>query len=713
MRSGKILDSSQCGTGKSHDLGKLKNPYGGKNAIVTKEHRNPTVETIEREFHDLPTRHNGLVEDPHRATPLGNAFLRNAKAGQTPDIPSLCKHAHKFHTLQSKGYELAAEEGKTNPICANCEHFQQKITNEKGVTLPKCATKTGNGYGFMYARKMGLLPDKIRCSIDSLPMDRDYSNDYIIVDEADNLLRGTKRIEARVHDIDKTLMRIGRKFPEYFHPLRELVDRIYPYLSGDKKTPYHGLDREKIREVYKNLEQETEQLKVAEYLKVAYSSLPNITDLVAKSDRISYSQFNSTEGKYKRLANSANYKFIKDADEETTANIEALENNWLTYFLLLISGQLQGSIRIHNHKLILDIPDRTHAEKLKSTKLTYIADATASKRYLAKVLDVEENGIIQIAQEKLDLSNLTVYNVNLRGLSTNNPPKGAQRKRDRCLGTIAKRLGVKSIPLIAHKSEGKDFHLFVDTRGTNQLSGLPNLAISGKPQVNFGDAKATYYTLFGTYEGFQEHYEGITRAEISQAIGRQRVHLYPDRKFNLIYFGTNVDLNYLKESGATVIDLDGGDIDSEFATDAKQRYRKRILGVMIEFARSKTKFTQQAAAKKLGVSQGWISRCLNSGKSAWEGEWSKLLLPLLNNFDRSGNNFRESAIAAFLQGEPIEVLKEVVQVIENHGWQGLQLYLQDFSFFLQRKIIGLLLNVFLSEEEKDFVLAKNPLYNSS
>ena len=707
---GKILDNSFCGTGKSHALGHLENPHPeGKIWLCTKEHRNPTTEGIERNYQDLATRHNGLMEDHSRLTPLGKPFLRNAKISDLPDRPSLCKNAHKFHKLSEKGYNPnLKEDDKTNPICAACCYYQ-KVPDENGNMLPLCAAKIGNGYGFMYARKVGLLPDKIRCSIDSLPTntERDYSNDFVIIDEADNFLRGTQQIKATIKDVAQALMRVCRKANSSFDAIRGLVDKIYPYLEGSKKSGRWGLSNEEVLETIGELPQDFSSL-----IKAAVESLIEIKDLVVIPDRVPYSQFKSNEKKFKSLAHSVNWEFIKEADRLTEENIRDLETNWLVWFLLILSGEVHGSIRVNGNKLILDIPDLTHAEKLKDAKLVYIADATASKKYLSKVLQTEPNSIISIQQVNPDLSNLHAVSVEMNGLSTNRPSEWALSKRDKVIEKIASIHHLDNPTIISHKREDGTFDWFVDSRGTNRFEQVPVLIASGKPQINWGDARAQYYTLYGTYEGFAEHYQHLTNSELLQQVGRQRAHKYPDQLFTHYFIGTNLDISFLEDYGIKVTKTLGEDYAVEASNSMRKIRRFQLVHIVDSLVKNGSKVTQKAIAEKLGVTQGWVSQFTNSFKGNWIG-FRKILVSLLKDLDRETNIWDFPEINAFIEGKPLEVVEHCIKVLKSNSWPGLESYLSAFSIQIQSKILGLLASIFLPETQKQFLEREIYLKNSS
>ena len=696
-----ILDSSNCGTGKSHNMGELENPEEGKIWLCSKEHRNATVEPIERKYRDLPTRHKGLIRDTERKTALGHSFLRNVKKDQTPDVPSLCKNAQLFWTLNKKGYNPNEKEERTNPICANCIHFQEVVTTKNKGVVPKCAgATTGDGFGYLYERSKAIQEKKIRCSIDSLPNEKahNYKKDWILIDEAESILRGTKTITAKLKDIDQTLLQIAKEKPSAFKNISEIIEKIYPYLNNQKKTPYYGLDKEEILNLYNHRVNLDEEIKIAEEVKQDIKEI--ITNCIKQAEN--YVQQSTSHKSQKK-------ELIKEEDRITSEAIENLENNWLSWFLKILNGDINGSIRINNSKLIIDIPDHSHAQKIKTASLVYMADATADKEHLAKILQIESNEIIEIRIREPEWKNLTIYNFNLKGLKTNRPSDKAIKNRDKALLGIEKKLGIEphSTPIISHKSEENHYSFFIDSRGTNQFSGIKHLAISGEPRINYGDFKAEYLTLYSTTENIQTKYQQKTEKEIHQTISRQRVHLYPKEEFKIFYLGTETNLSFLESYKAKIINLEGKDADIDCACDIKKAYRHHLVETIIKLHEKGIKITQEAIAQQLNKTQSWISQFAKTNKRKWM-EWKKILVTLIERNNSFTNIFSEAEVIEFIEDDPMFMVADVTYCLINHGWEGLIDYLADFSVYSKCKILGLLSQLFLTESEKNYIIPQPP-----
>ena len=690
-----IIDTSIPGTGKSHDMGLMTNRFG-KVWFANKEHRNPTTENVERNFKDLPTRHNGLVYDDSRHTPLGQPFQRTTNNWKEADIPGLCKHSSLFHTLAAKGYEPKAEDEPTNPICANCVHFTEKRKTEDGRVLPKCGATTGNGYGYLHARGKGILKNQISCSINSLPSPEDhtYKSDILMIDEADTEVEGIRSLPVSIKDIDKALMRLSKQFPLIFLQVRELIDKIYCYLDGSKPSGYYGLEREDIFKILGELPENIEEIVAA-----CDVSTAKVSELVTPRDYLDPKGFGRKE---RRLAYAANEEFRHQAEQETKRKISQLEPNWLTDFFAIWAAKIPGSVRVKGDKLIVTTRADRHGSVARETGLTYLADATANKDILAYKLGIHPNSIIEIQQENPDFSNLTVHAIQTTGLSSNRPTELAVSRVKKILDSLNQQHGL--MPIVAHKIMGFEHYWFNDTRGQNYFAGEKNLTIVGTPRLNMGAARDEYFTLHGTYEGFKDYYRCLTEAEQLQAIFRQRSHRYPETQFNLFYIGTNLDLQFLEEMGIRVVYHPATEICLEAGT--KGEVTKFMVGNAIRqiVRMGDRNITQTRIAQMIGKCQQTVSLYLSTLGESWVSFKNKIQDLLLKGCYSEISKIVDQEINAWIERNPEMATLRVVNKLLSLSWREFQLFMAGFCLDTQARLLGLLLNIVLNEEEKNELL---------
>lgn len=688
-----IIDTSFPGMGKSHDMGEMDMDLECHTTwLVTKEHRNPTTRTIEENFSDLQTRHNGLVKDESRTTPLGRPFLRTTSNWREADIPGLCKNAKLFHTLAAKGYQPKAEGERTNPICSNCEHFTQKRKDKHDNVIPKCASGVGDGWGYLYARGVGLLQDKISCSINSLPAPKDhrYISDLLMIDEADTEIEGTQTLAVSIRDIDKSLVRLSVYFPTVFLQVRGIIDKIYCYLNGKQPLPYYGFERSDIFDILGELPENIDDI-----INCALISTPTASDLVTPRDSLDVQDF---QRKNRRIAAAANEEFRKLAEEETKQKIRELEPNWLTNFFAIWAGKIPGTLRIRRNKLLVTTKSDRHGAISRSTGLTYMADATAQPQAIAAKLGIHPNELIQIEQEKPDFSNLTVYAIETTGIGTNKPSLLAVQRVDVLSDQIQQDHG--EMPVIGHKSMNFNYHWFNDTRGVNHFEGVPNLILVGTPRLNIGSARDEYFTLHGTYDGFTEYYQKLVEAEQLQAMFRQRSHRYPDREFKLFYIGTNQDLSFLEAMGIKVLRQHASEIAPQAGSKAEASLFLIGQALKTLALAGDRQITQERLGEITGLTQGRISQLLNPGQTKWVEFKQKILDLLLNPSIKEINKIIEHKINTWIASMTASATVEVVEDFVYNTWQDFQLLLAQFCLQHQGQFLGLLLNVFLTDEEK-------------
>lgn len=696
----KVLDRSFMGLGKSHDMGLLANQdESSKVWYLDLNHRNPSVETVENNFDDLPVRHGGLVEDSSRTTPGGQPFQKWAQPGQNADTAALCENAHLFTQLYQKGYQIDDFEGtpKTdedgenggantttlNPICSKCRF------------AGSCAISIGEGYGFRFARRKALENPRIRASIDSLPNGSDYSygNDIAVIEEASQVLKSSKSISAKVGDIDTQLRKL-EQFPQLHLLLKPALHKLIPYLEGRERMSRYGLNHQEIVNI---LGAPPENLEEA--IEVVAEENPLIQELVIQADRVQ-----GWGREWKNSQKTANWYLAKEAQQMTAANIDSLPSNFLIHLLLVWGGFAPGALRVDSfRKLSVTIANRRHAEILQQMKATVMLDATGDKDYLAQILGVNTNSIIEIEQELLPLDNFTAVNVHMEGMASN-------RLSPTCVGRIQKLTSTlksqhQDLPVLGLKNYGDQIELdgywFADHRGSNAFKGKRAIAAFGKPMINIGAAEDDYLTLYGSLDGFEAHYQRMIDAEITQFIGRPRAHLFPDEQF-VIYLIGDHQLEHLAKYGISVTECEAFEIDAS-AGSAKQVSQRKMLKAIAGLYNNGEKVNMEKVAAEAGLSPCYIKR-LAQGLGGMVA-LKKWVLNLYDSYRSCTQKFDldflldQQKIKSWMGLNPAEAMREFVQAVEAFGWQDFQLYLQNYSMGNQARMWTWLLPLIFSESE--------------
>ncbi len=698
-----ILDRSFMGLGKSHDLGNFVN-QSGKTWYLNLNHRNPSTETVEKNFVDLDVRHNGLNRDENRKTPLGNPYLVWAKEDEyNPDIESLCHNAHLFIKLNNKGYPIDSlkdtdEENSLNPICKTCIFHKWKVENEKGEKVAICSAQKGKGYGFRSARRVGLSHSRIRASPDSLPSleEFDYSQDIAIVDEASQIIRGSQTVRATYQDFLVKMMEL-EKIPELFNALKPLRERLTPILSGQEKLPRYGLNHEQVIELLGE--------------PIAPEILAEIIELVAQTNP-EWAQLLVTAAKHKgwgrqwfNAMRTANWYERMEAKQETLENINNLPSNFLIDLLSVWAGLIPGAIRIDRHRqLSIHTEDTTHGDKLREFKQVILLDATANKDMLSRRIGINPHEMIEIEEELPPLKNLTVVNVQMEGLGSGQYSEQAISRVNALIKKLREKHGEMAILGLKKYWSALDLdgNWFNDNRGSNRFKAKQALVTVGTPYVNVGEVEDEYLTLYGTLRGFEEYYQSLIESEVIQLVGRPRAHLYPDQDFVIYMVGTDQNLDYLRQYGINVVNRHAFEITPEAGSKgqiSKYKFIRAIAAIINQFGSKQ--INRKTIATETGLSEDYIKKLVQGlgGIKAFR----KWVLSLYNS-NRSSTHLLspemlldEKKIRDWLNLEPMAVIRDLVEMIVNCGCQDFVAYLNCFSADVGSRLWGLIAPLFWSD----------------
>jgi hypothetical protein len=635
-----VCDRSFMGTGKSHDAGSLYPDPDGTNKVwyFDLNHRNPSTAPVES-LHDMPVRHNGMVPIRGRFTPKGKPHLRWASPDEIPVIPSLCHNAELFIKLKEKGYSVDTfkeivtdDENKAqdrNPICQRCQFAGE------------CHRETGEGDGYLYERRMAMERRRIRASLDSAsaPDNYEYDEDLAFVEEASRVLRGTQTLSAYNDELASLWARVERYSPtvfRQFQPLRfALVDAINGCFDQHQGGINRGTDHETL---LANLPLPQDFPNLADAIASVNSAMPTIKELVEEPDTVT-----GLGGKWRDIGQTARNLFKAQADRETRDNIDNVPPNILVDVLEVWAGFKPGALRVFGKKLHVTTRDTRHGDILGSMKFVDLLDATADKQVLAKIIGVDPNSIIEIQQDLPSLDNLTVVNVNMRGMGSRQISDSCKGRQKAILEWVMRTHDPQEIRVIANKL---DEHLpldgwwFNDNRSTNAYQDAGVIVAFNTPRTNLGVIQDEYRTLFSTLDGFNEYYQNLVKAEIIQLIGRPRVHLNPEKQFTIYLVGTDFDASFLSEFGVKVVNVEAFELCPEAGTQLEQT-RFRILEAVRQLTNSGVaiaSITQQAVAQISGVTQGRISQ-IASLLGGWKA-FKKILAVLLGLY-RGVNNLEE------------------------------------------------------------------------
>ncbi|QDZ41577.1 hypothetical protein FRE64_16515 (plasmid) [Euhalothece natronophila Z-M001] len=614
-----ILDTSATGTGKTHELNQLESSEG-KTWYIHADHRNPTTETAAQKA-DLPSRHNGLVQDTTRETATGDPYVRRwkwSKEQPEPDIEGNCFQADRFNKLAAKGYDVnsrntATNDGKDNFICATC---------------PQRGSCTQ--FGYKGERRDALANPAIRAHIDSMPNPDcpedglSYENDIAIFEEASTLFQATKERILSQTDLDQQWNWIEEEAPKVYQRLLPYKQNINAMLAGKIKVPHYGAtslpeatEEESLQYLLGIIPYDgfKEDLLIVWQIIEKHRAVADQGLADYKTNKVDrYNGLTPAERKKWKsaiaLADSYLHGETSQHNDQVIANIPTLG---LYEILAILFGKEDGVVRIGHGKVKLTLAYERHRAIAHDMKANIFADATMSPEELAAKLGVPREEIAVISQEQPDLSNLTVKAIYMEGMRSRQYSPDCQRRQLALVDHLKSEYIDTESALIAWKDTNYldiDGYWFHDSRSTNTLKGVPNLIAVGTPYQNYGMVKDEYYTIHGTLKGFDDYYDSLRQAEIIQLLGRQRCHLYPDQNFTIYLIATNIDFTFLEAMGVTVHYSHALEW-TEKAGSTSQQNKLRLIQIGLELGEDFRKLSQTEIGQKLGVKQSCVSKLIN------------------------------------------------------------------------------------------------------
>ncbi|MBD2169418.1 PriCT-2 domain-containing protein [Calothrix membranacea FACHB-236] len=629
-----ILDNSHPGLGKSHNAGQLTAAMFGIDKLIYQDanHRNPSTLPIEANFVDLPVRHNGLKIDTTRTTPMGENFLLQPKALETPDTVGNCSRTGLFGAFRDKNFgSLDFEESAISPICNGCLNQNQ------------CRFATGEGFGFRFNKRLVIQNySQIRAHPDSTPVElTNVAGQPFTVgriwEEAGTLIQPVHSIEVTLKDFDTTVGSLvaGGLPPEQWLKLQTFLPVLRSLLSGDiKPHSRYGFNDAELRDLLPEFPQDLDIEAIAQILEPNLEFLADLDSIDIQGDK---------ELRKSAAARFAAKRVAKDSARQAGKQFFDLPLYWFPDFLEAWKGE--GSLACKWGLLTIYRPNTKYAELANSAQFNIYLDATIRTEQLKLKLGYDDSMLV-IQQSRPDYSNLRV--VNVIGLGKL-PKKRSPSLTDRVdalketLLKISKKLGIIEWKQIADEAlDHVEYGHFVDGRGVNRFSDCDALASFGIPYQNIGAVAAHLQVMTGqqvklgnSEDILQKYLTELIRAEIIQEIGRLRAHRRSNEELTF-YFCADYDLSFLLDElpGVKLEVVDACTLCTE-AGSRDQQTGHAIVKAFTQLWESQQKIGQKAIAKIIDTTQGWVSRFTQR----WGGwaRFKKLLLLLLDSLHSSSN----------------------------------------------------------------------------
>ncbi len=432
------------------------------------------------------------------------------------------------------------------------------------------------------------------------------------------------------------------QYIELFNLLKPLREILRPLLSLQENLPFNGLNHQGIIALLPEPPENLESI-----LKAIASTHPSWQDLLVEPERVNLLVEPETIKRWGQTLeasmSTANWDREKEAQKMTAEQIDKLACNFVMDFVGIWAGLIPGAMRIDRRRhLTVTTSDTRHGDTLRAMSQVIMLEATGNQQLLAKRLGVNPDELIEIEQELPALDNLTVVNVQMSGMSSNQWSDNCQNRLDALIEHL--RNLHPGITILGPKKYVSALELngwwFKDNRGSNALVSQNVIATIGTPRINLGVAEDEYLTLYGSLNGFEDYYQSLINSEVTQLIGRPRAHLFPDTQFTIYMVGTNQDLDYLKQYGIKIINRHAFEITPEAGTQS-QVSKWQLLQGLLSLIKAGKKITQQALSKISRISQSYLSELVKTYSSQGWSDFKKLSEVLLKSY-RVSDNFWES-----------------------------------------------------------------------
>jgi len=631
-----ILDSSPTGTGKTYDAGRLPGPC----LYISNDHRNPSTETLQA-WRDTEGRHGGLYRDQH------GYWRRVTKPEQPVLVSANCFQHEKHQKLRDYGYP-------SHRLCRACPLLQA------------CESGRGEGYGYLYERKLSLMAEKIRIHPDSLPrIDKfDYKNRTIIIEEAGDL-NMVASLAVHEKSIDRTIeiIKASQNIP----------------LEDQEKLIYY---LEKLKEKVKNQLGKRygifNDIPVPEISKQGQLSLWEFMASMSTEDGISEEEWQQASKTEKRQLVWID-KLLKTETSKIEYLIQEIENSIPPAILWLLEKH-PSWIGNNGYIYVYRVKEEIR-QIIREAKNVIFLDATADRQKIALIYGIPLEEIHHIAAEGNQQENLEIYQIKDLGKLCHQRGNNQMKRLERIITKYREmEPNTRVIDLLKFS---QDACWWRDSRGRNEFSTCKQLLLVGTPNRSWNHMLCSFLALGGNPKQFPAFYHEQTRQDILQGIGRIRSECRPHEKLRIILI-SNFNLNLPK-----IRQISSKDICILAAPKEEQKLAM-IVKTYQELQQNQIKPTQTAIARQLNIRRETVNRC-----------WQKVIELLKQTANPP--IFTYQSLDEIQATEIKEGIIEVYQELKD----------QVDEYDLKRMILNMFAEIPQSEQEKWIKYILNSLYQSN
>jgi hypothetical protein len=373
-----VLDISPPGTGKSFDSGTITPELFDVSQVIylSDQHRNPTVETLERGWEDLEARHSGLS----RVATTAGSRLQRSKSTEAPSVSANCSRNRVLNALRQKN---VAGADTANLICGTC------------ILREACINSEGSGYGYLHQRRHTLTASLLRAHPDSLPAVGDFPLETVLLlwDEPGQNFKLKRSLTVTHEDLQQTLSTLLGNI-QLLNQVQPLLSALLPLVDGSAKLGKFGFDFPQVK-----------------------AFLPAVDDVDAQAIAQALSPqlgFLNTTSEYgvdlADLPKELRQRFSERDGQMAEQTTSQVVKQWLPELISVLQGQ-PGSVTIGHQGLTLTLPDGRHRAIAQAAYSNIFLDGTLTREDLALKLGCHPSEIQVVRQVIPPSSNLQVLQV--------------------------------------------------------------------------------------------------------------------------------------------------------------------------------------------------------------------------------------------------------------------------------------------------------------
>ncbi|MCA2693640.1 MAG: hypothetical protein IM494_15340, partial [Microcystis sp. M034S2] len=502
--SGKyILDTSPTGSGKSHDAGTLNPDKLGVNDIfyITNDPRNVSTPTL-KQWSLLEGRHAGLYRNE-----LGEVRTRKRKDSldryQEKNLRSNCARPYTHAALANQNISHGLESAT---ICQGCQF------------LELCRSGKGD-YDYLQKRAIALQSKRLIAHPASLPLPKsldpengfNYGNTALIFEESELSFNTTKIVKVGEKDIKDTIEALAEKDDnDLFLSLKPLLITIKKLLS-EKQPNRYGFDGKIIREKLLGLIPSNLDL-----IKLKEALTPDLSFLDPFSEN--GQDIDDMPASVRRAFAESDRNLAEKAENETL-------KQWIPELILALQGK--GYLSLNHGILSVSFVDSRFLAIIGEAAKVIFLSATESIENLEARTGLNIDLITTGGDIPQNIDFIQVTDLGRMGINRGE----GQKRRSKAILDHYRENDPDNTAVIRFQSHCKDdgdetsLRHFVNSQGTNLITGVTRLIIDGLPCPNLESLRHDYAISTGNDpygEGFNRYVHHQILRVIQQETGRPR-----------------------------------------------------------------------------------------------------------------------------------------------------------------------------------------------